>query len=168
FNFYPVKMNVHYNIHGAIFSFFYALHSIPTIGFHFTYRNKTYYYSSDHLNEPGQIKELEKKGVISGERARHLIDSMWDYDIIYHESGIPPLHTPISYLASLPENIKKKITVYHIAEKDFIKDKGLKLAKFGIGETVYPSVEKYEHEDAYRILDVFSRISVFNGLPFDR
>jgi len=168
FNFYPVKMNAHYNIHGAIFSFYYSLHSIPTIGFHFSYRNKRFIYSSDHLNEPNIIKKLYQDGVISRERMNFLLNFPWNYDIIYHEAGIPPLHTPVSYLNSLPEEIQKKITVYHIAEKDFPKETHLKLAKFGIGETVYPDVEKYEHEEAYRIMDVFSRIDVFKDLPIDR
>jgi CRP-like cAMP-binding protein len=168
FNFYPVKMNVLYNIHGAIFNFFYTLHSIPTIGFHFNYRNKNFVYSSDHLNEPETIKKLHQEGVLTKERAEHLLNFPWHYDIIYHEAGIPPLHTPVSYLNLLPEEVQKKITVYHIAEKDFPKETKLKLAKFGIGETFYPDIEKYEFEEAYHILDIFSRIDVFKDLPFDR
>ncbi len=168
FNFYPVKMNAQYNIHGALFNFYYSLHSIPTIGFHFSYRNKRFIYSSDHLNEPSIIKKLNEQGVICKERMNHLLNFPWHYDIIYHEAGIPPLHTPVSYLNSLPANIQKNITVYHIAEKDFPKDTFLKLAKFGIGETIYPDIEKYEFEDAYRLLDVFSRIDVFKDLPFEK
>jgi len=168
FNFYPVKMNPQYNIHGAIFSFFYTLHSIPTIGFQFNYRNKTFIYSSDHLNEPNIIKELYEKGIISEKRYKTLVNFPWDKDIIYHEAGIPPLHTPVSYLNSLPVEIQKKITVYHIAEKDFPKETHLKLAKFGIGETFYPDIEKHRFEEAYQILDVFSRIDIFKDLPFER
>jgi len=168
FNFYPVKINQHYNIHGAIFSFFYTLHSIPTIGFQFVYRNKTFIYSSDHLNEPNIIKDLYEKKIIDEKRYKNLVNFPWDKDIIYHEAGIPPLHTPISYLNSLPAEIQKKITVYHIAEKDFPKQTNLKLAKFGIGETFYPDIEKHKFEEAYQILDVFSRIDVFKDLPFER
>lgn len=169
FDFFPVKMNGQYNIHGAIFKFYYSLHSIPTIGFHFNYRNKRFIYTSDHLNEPTAIRKLKDDGAITEERMNHLLGFPWDYDIIYHEAGIPPLHTPVSYLNSLPEEIQKKITVYHIAEKDFPKEnKGLKLAKFGIGETYYPDIEKHQYEEPYRILDVFSRIEVFRDLPPDK
>ena len=168
FVFCPVKIGPTYNIHGAIFKFFYSLHSIPTLSFRFHYRNRSFVYSSDHLNEPEMIKKLYSKGVISEERLKELLDFPWHFDIIYHEAGIPPLHTPISYLNSLPVDIQKKITVYHIAEKDFPENTHLNLAKFGIGETVYPCVEKYEHEEAYRILDVFSRIDVFKNLPVER
>ncbi len=168
FNFYPVKMNGRYNIHGALFNFYYSLHSIPTIGFHFSYRNKRFIYSSDHLNEPEIVKKLHEDGVISKPRMEHLLNFPWHYDLIYHESGIPPLHTPVSYLNSLPVETQKRITVYHIAEKDFPKETNLTLAKFGIGETIYPDIEKYEFEDSYRILDVFSRIDVFKDLPFEK
>lgn len=168
FYFCPVKIGPSYNIHGAVFKFHYTLHSIPTIGFRFIYRNKSFIYSSDHLNDPSIIKKFYEDGVISKERYEDLLNFPWHLDIIYHEAGIPPLHTPVSYLNSLPENIQKKITVYHIAEKDFPKDTKLTLAKFGVGETIYPEIEKHEHEEAYRILDVFSRIEVFKDLPFDR
>ncbi len=168
FNFHPVKMNVKYNIHGAIFSFYYTLHSIPTVGFHFSYRDKTLAYSSDHLNQPDLIEEMYHKGVLTKERTEFLLNYPWDADLIYHEAGIPPLHTPVSYLNSLPEFIQKKIYVYHIADKDFPKKTHLNRAKFGIGETVYPELPKMKHEEAYRILDVFSRIDVFQDLTVDR
>lgn len=169
FDFFPVKMNAQYNLHGAIFNFYYSLHSIPTIGFNFHYRNKRFLYTSDHLNEPTIIRKMRDEGVLTEERTRHLLNFPWHYDIIYHEAGIPPLHTPVSYLNSLPEDVQKKITVYHIAEKDFPKaGTRLKLAKFGIGETFYPDIEKHRFEEPYRILDVFSRIEEFRDLPFDK
>jgi len=168
FKFSPVKIKGQHNIHGAIFSFFYSLHSIPTMGFSFAYRDKTFVYSSDHLNEPNLILDLQKKGVLSQERVDDLFSFPWDYDLIYHEAGIPPLHTPVTYLNSLPEETQKRITVYHIASKDFPEETNLKLAKFGIGETVYPKIAEHKFEDAYEILDVFSRIDIFQHLPFDK
>lgn len=35
-------------------------------------------------------------------------------DLILHEAGVPPIHTPISVLSSLPEEIKRKIMLYHV------------------------------------------------------
>ena len=168
FNFFPVKMNGQYNIHGAMFTFYYSLHSVPTMGFHFSYRDKTFLYSSDHLSEPHFIKDMHDKGVLAKERMEFLINTAWQYDIIYHEAGIPPLHTPVDYLNSLPEETRKKITVYHIAAKDFPEKTHLKLAKFGIGETLIPDIEKHKFEEPFRILDVFSRIDIFRNLPFER
>ena len=168
FNFRPVKMNVQYNIHGGLFNFYYSVHSIPTMGFYFLYRDKTFLYSSDHMSDPAVLQELHSRGVIPKERLDFLLSVPWEMDIIYHEAGIPPLHTPVSYLNSLPTEIQKKITVYHIAENDFPKETSLTLAKFGIGNTVYPDFEKHEFEDAFHILDVFSRIELFGDLPFKK
>lgn len=168
FTFFPVKMNGQYNIHGAIFTFYYSLHSIPTMGFHFSYRDKTFLYSSDHLNEPKIIKQMWDEGYLTKERMDFLLAFPWDYDIIYHEAGIPPLHTPISYLNSLPVEVQRRITVYHIAEKDFPEKTALKLAKFGMGETLYPDIKKHKFEEPFRVLDVFSRIDIFKNLPFER
>jgi CRP-like cAMP-binding protein len=168
FTFIPIKMDVQYNIHGALFQFFYTIHSIPTIGFHFAYRDKTFLYSSDHYNDPNGQQLLVDKGIISEERKAFFRNLFTDIDIIYHEAGIPPLHTPVAYLNSLPPQTQKKITVYHIAEKDFPKETNLTLAKFGIGETLYPEIKKYKYEDAYQILDTVSRIDIFKELPADR
>lgn len=168
FDFIPIKLDSEINIHGAFFRFNYSLHSIPTIGFQVSYRNKTFLYSSDHLNSPEKIQELYQLNVLSKGRRDHLLNFPWDADIIYHEAGVPPLHTQVSYLDSLPDDIKQKITVYHIAEKDFPKDTHLTLAKFGIGETVYPDIKKHQYESAYRIMDIFCRIDIFSDLPRDK
>lgn len=168
FDFCPVTINKPINIHGALFTFFYTLHSIPTVGFRFIYRNRTMVYSSDHLNHPPTIEKLYEQGILDEKRKKQLLHFPWESDIIYHEAGIPPLHTPVSYLNTLPEEIQKKIIVYHIAEKDFPKETHLTLARFGIASTVYPPVETYQFEEAYEILDAFSRIEVFQGLPFER
>ncbi|MFN4216099.1 MAG: cyclic nucleotide-binding domain-containing protein [Brevinematales bacterium] len=168
FDFCPVTIHKPINIHGALFTFFYTLHSIPTVGFRFIYRNRTMAYSSDHLNHPPTIEKLYEQGIIDEKRKKQLLNFPWDSDIIYHEAGIPPLHTPVSYLNTLPEEVQKKIIVYHIAEKDFPKETSLTLARFGIASTVYPPVETHQFEEAYEILDAFSRIEVFQGLPFER
>lgn len=170
FDFEPVKCNAPYNINGASFTFYYSVHSIPTIAFYFLYRDKTFLYSSDHKADPMTLRELYDRGIMSKERLEFFLTVPWDMDIIYHEAGIPPLHTKVDYLNSLPEDIQKKITVYHIAEKQFPKEDEthLRLAKFGIGETLYPEITKHKYEDAYHILDVFSRIDIFQALPFER
>lgn len=168
FDFRPVKMNVQYNIHGGLFNFYYSVHSIPTMGFYFLYRDKTFLYSSDHMADPEVLNELNRKGTIPKERLDFLLKAPWDMDIIYHEAGIPPLHTPVKFLNSLPAETQKKITVYHIAEKDFPAKSHLTLAKFGIGNTVYPKFRKHLHEESFHILDVFSRIELFADLPFKK
>ncbi len=168
FNFHPVLIGQKINIHGAWFEFHYSLHSLPTMGFKFFYRDKSFVYSSDHLNFPEKHKELFEKGIISRARYEELSHFPWDADIIYHEAGVPPLHTPISYLNTLPVEVQKKITCYHISRKDFPKETHLKLATFGIANSLIVDVPEGSYESAFRILDILSRVEVFQEFSIEQ
>ncbi|RME92928.1 MAG: cAMP/cGMP-dependent 3',5'-cyclic-AMP/GMP phosphodiesterase [Candidatus Hydrogenedentota bacterium] len=161
FEFQPVTVGKPMFIEGAEFIFHYALHSIPSLGFRMHYLNQSFFYTSDHLNHPESIDKMYKEGVFPEGRYRFLKNFPWHYKNIYHEAGIPPLHTPVSYLASLPEDVQKRITVYHIAKKDFPKDSHLSLAKFGIENTNYPKIEHPPYAEAIRILDVMNHVDLF-------
>ena len=162
FNFYPVMIGARTSIQGGWFDFYYSLHSLPTIGFHLSFRDKSFVYSSDHLNYTPVFDDLYKKKLISKERYKEFKSFPWDADIIYHESGFPPLHTPIDYLNSLSSDLQKKIVVYHIAKKDFPSENtDLTLARFGIGSTLVFDVEKSQYEEAYHLLDVLCRVDIF-------
>ncbi len=168
FNFYPVKINNPVFIHGGKFRMFYSLHSIPTMGFRIEFQGKTFVYSSDHNNDPTLHKKLYEMGIISKERYKELRNFPWDSDVIYHEAGIPPLHTPVKFLNSLPEKIQKKIVVYHIAKKDFPEKTSLTLAKFGIENTLYFKINRPHFENIYKILDVLRSMDIFNELGVEK
>ena len=85
-------------MHGAKFRFYYTLHSIPTIGFTLDFQDQSFVYSSDHQGDPAVQRQLLEQKVIDAERFRQLQAFPWDRKVIYHESGIPPLHTPIAWL----------------------------------------------------------------------
>ena len=170
FHFYPVTIGSKINIHGGLFEFFYSLHSVPTIGFRFQYQDKAFVYSSDHLNYPPTFKDMLNKKIISQERFNEFMHFPWDADVIYHESGFPPLHTPVTHLNSLPVEVQKKITVYHIARKDFPSpdQTNLTLATFGIANTQVVDVEKSQFADAYGILDIFSKVDLFKDFSIEQ
>jgi CRP-like cAMP-binding protein len=165
FTFKPVKIKSSVIIHGAGFNFFYTLHSIPTIGFKMEFQGKSFTYSSDHNNDPNLHKSLFESGLISKARYEELTNFCWDADIIYHESGYAPLHTPISILQALPDDIKKKTIVYHISKKDFPKDPILKLAKFGIEYSTYLNVKSPDFEKTYEILGLLNYLDFFEDMP---
>jgi CRP-like cAMP-binding protein/phosphoribosyl 1,2-cyclic phosphodiesterase len=165
FDFYPVKIGNPLYINGGKFEMFYTLHSIPTIGFRMEFQNQSFVYSSDHNNDPKLHDELLEKKVINKIRYDELKNFPWDSKVIYHESGVPPLHTPISYMNTLPEDIQKRIVIYHIAKKDFPEETSLTLAKFGMENTLYFETEAPLHEDAYQILSVFKRLDFMSDLP---
>ncbi len=168
FDFVPVIIGKPYIINGAEFRFNYALHSIPSLSFEFSFQDQSFIYSSDHLNDPQKFLDMYKKGILTESRFRELMDFPWHHNIIYHEAGIPPLHTRVDFLKTLPEDIQKKITVYHIARKDMPPDTNLTLAKFGIENTVYPPITPPKHEEAYRLLDVLSNIDIFRDFPIGK
>ncbi|MCT8335030.1 cAMP/cGMP-dependent 3',5'-cyclic-AMP/GMP phosphodiesterase [Leptospira sp. 85282-16] len=168
FDFIPVVIGRPTIINGGEFYFHYALHSIPSVGFEFFFQDQSFYYTSDHLNDPEAFEEMYKKGVFPESRYQFLKDFPWDRKIIYHEAGVPPLHTKISYLASLPEEVQKRITVYHIAAKDMPEGNHLTLAKFGIENTLYPEITPPKHQEAFQLLEILSQIDIFSGFPIEK
>jgi CRP-like cAMP-binding protein len=129
------------------------------------FQDQSFVYTSDHNNSPELHRELYEKGVISRIRYGELCNFPWDSKVIYHESGVPPLHTPIKYMTSLPEDIQKRIVIYHIAKKDFPDDTILKLAQFGMENTLYFETEAPPYEEASRILSVFKRLDFMQDMP---
>jgi len=166
FHFEPIYINKPIFINGGLFNFRFSFHSIPTIGFLLKFQEKSFVYSSDHQNDPEIRKKLLDQGVMNQARYDELCEFFWDADVIYHESGIPPLHTPISYLNSLPEEIQKKTTVYHIAAKDFPEDTHLTLATFGMDKTLYMDCNTPSFERTYQVLSLFRNLDFLQDVPF--
>lgn len=168
FSFSPVRIGQPVFIHGGKFNFFYTLHSIPTIGFRLSFQNQSMVYSSDHNNDPALHQQLYEKGILSKARYHELSRFPWDSKVIYHESGIAPLHTPLEVLKELPEQLQQRTIIYHIAEKDFDKGKGLTLAKPGIENTVYFETEPPVFETAAQILDLLKHLDFSSGMPITK
>ncbi|HOO71619.1 MAG TPA: cAMP/cGMP-dependent 3',5'-cyclic-AMP/GMP phosphodiesterase [Spirochaetota bacterium] len=168
FDFHPVRIGEPVFIHGGRFDMFYTLHSIPTMGFRMSFQDQTFVYSSDHNNDPKVHRELLETGRISQERYEELGRFPWDSKVIYHEAGIPPLHTPVVYLNSMPAEIQKKTVVYHIAKKDFPAKTGLSLAKFGIENTLYFLTRRPRFEKAYQIMGMLKSLDFLRDLPISK
>jgi CRP-like cAMP-binding protein len=168
FNFIPIYIDKPFFIHGAEFLADYTLHSIPTIGFRMRFQGQSFVYSSDHQAEPRIHEELLKKGVITRKRYKQLADFPWDSKVIYHEAGIPPLHSSIRWLGTLPPAIQKKTYIYHIAKKDVPPDTRLNLCKFGMEHTVNLHVSPPRFEKAYEVLSILKHLDFFHGFPIEK
>ncbi|MBN1409273.1 MAG: cAMP/cGMP-dependent 3',5'-cyclic-AMP/GMP phosphodiesterase [Spirochaetales bacterium] len=168
FSFHPIYIGKPVFIHGGKFKMFYSLHSIPAMGFTVNFQNQSMVYSSDHQNDPAIHKQLLEEKVINEERYKELSNFPWDSTVIYHESGIPPLHTPIKFLNSLPEDVQKRMVVYHIAEKDFPRETGLTLAKFGIENTINLETTSPKFEKTYQILGVLKHLDFFQSFSIEK
>ncbi len=71
-----------------------ALHSIPTINFVAEQSGKKIAYSADTLFDPPTIEKLKGEGTITPEHAEELLHFGEGADLLIHETGMPPLHTP--------------------------------------------------------------------------
>ncbi len=168
FKFHPIKIDQPLFIHNAKFKMFYTFHSIPVFGFKMEFQDQTFVYSSDHNNDPELHKKIFDEGIVSRERYEELSNFPWDSKVVYHEAGIPPLHTPIKYLNSLDEEIQKRVVVYHIAKKDFPTETSLTLATFGIENTLNFETKPPKYEKAQEILSLLKHLDFFNNLPLDK
>jgi len=163
FVFNPVQIGAPTRVHGADLWFFYTLHSIPALGFEVFYGGRSLAFSGDSLYDPARIYAMRDTGVLSRERCDDLIDFPWHHTVVLHEAGVPPLHTPASVLATLPAEIKERLYLVHIADKDVPQNAGLKVARVGLEHTIRIDVPPPPHAEALEILDAFSAVELFRG-----
>ena len=164
FTFHPVYVGRPFFLHGGEFQIYYSMHSIPTMAFRLLFQGKSLVYSSDHQADPAIHEQLLERGVIDRRRYDQLRSFAWDSDVIFHEAGIPPLHTPVTELQKLPREIRDRMLLFHIAAKDMPADGSLSRATFGIENTIYFDTEKPAYEDAYRVLDVLKHLDFADEL----
>jgi CRP-like cAMP-binding protein len=164
----PIKIGTPIRVNGAEIWFFYTLHSIPTTGFEIFYGGKSLAFSADSLYDPERIQKLAADGVIHRERAEALVAFPWHHTVVLHEAGVPPLHTPTSVLANLPDSVKERLYLVHIAEKDVPSGKGLKAAQVGLDHTIDIEVQPPPFAEAIHLLDVFCSVDLFRDFPLSR
>jgi len=129
---------------GSKFEFFYSLHTIPCVGFKVTHRSKSIVFTADTLNDPQEVARLVSEGVCSVGRGEFLNSiAHLDCDLLLHETGVPPIHTPLRVLEALPDNIKERMYVVHTSALD-PKCK-LKVAPPGIAGTIRVTESKTEN-----------------------
>ncbi len=99
---------------GATFHFTYTLHSIPCVGFRVDWRGRSMVFTGDHFNNPPALEKLVEKGVLSKQRLADLNHlPVQETDLLLHEAGAPPIHTPLDVLLKLPVEVKKRLYVVH-------------------------------------------------------
>eukprot|EP00804_Cyclotella_cryptica_P025496 CCRYP_011994-RB/>CCRYP_011994-RB protein AED:0.02 eAED:0.02 QI:1709/1/1/1/1/1/5/157/938 len=99
---------------GATFHFTYTLHSIPCVGFRVEWRGRSMVFTGDHFNNPPALEKLVEKGVLSKARQADLNNlPIQETDLLLHEAGAPPIHTPLDVLLKLPREVKNRLYVVH-------------------------------------------------------
>jgi CRP-like cAMP-binding protein/glyoxylase-like metal-dependent hydrolase (beta-lactamase superfamily II) len=168
FDYRPVGVQTPIKINGGEFRFFYTLHSIPTVGFEVYFQGKSFVHSADTLYDPEVFKTLYERGDVNKQRMIELTNFPWHHSVIFHEAGVPPLHTPMRVLTELPEQVKKRIYLVHLTEKAIPEDSGLKKAPDGREESIVIPVSAPPSNDALEYLNVLNHIDLFSGLPIEK
>lgn len=169
FSFHPVRIGAPVHVRGGELWFKYTLHSIPTIGVEAFYGNRSISISGDTLYDPERINAMHEQGVLSRARYEMLVAFPEHHSAILHEAGIPPLHTPTSALAALPDEVKDRLYLVHIAAKDVPEGVGLRGAREGLENTirVEPSAAPMFYE-AIELLDNIAMVDFLRDLPLSR
>jgi CRP-like cAMP-binding protein len=168
FEFRPAVIGESITWHGAQLRFFYAFHSIPCVGFECSYGGKSFVYSADTFFDPAKIQDLCSAGVLSSGRAGRLINFPFaTNDLILHEAGIPPLHTPASILQQLPADQLNKLYLVHIAAGAV--PAGMRRLEAGVAHTVeLPVASLPVHASAIETLDLIGNIEMFQSLTIEQ
>jgi len=120
---------------GASFEFNFSLHAIPCISFKVSWRGRSIVFTGDHLNSPPVLEKIRDQGVLSQGRWEELTRlPIQDCDVLLHEAGTPPIHTPLKVLQELPDHVKQRMYVVHTS--DLPPDCGLRIAPTGTAGTI--------------------------------
>ena len=120
---------------GANFQFQYSLHSIPCVGFRVDWRGRSIVFTGDHMNKPDSLDKLQADGVLTKARADDLRNlPLQETDLLLHEAGAPPIHTPLEVLLKLPHRVRKRLYVVHTS--NIPEEYDLKVAPTGTAGTL--------------------------------
>ncbi|GMI30165.1 hypothetical protein TrCOL_g9258 [Triparma columacea] len=131
FTFKPVQIGKPTEFYGALFNFYYSFHTIPCVGFEVTLDGESMVYSADTNSDSEVVEKMFAEGAIGQQRRDMLINKSplrGDHSLIFHEAGVPPIHTPMKLLVDLPKSIKEKMFVVHVTGSQIPKDSGLRQA----------------------------------------
>lgn len=104
------------------------LHPIPTNGFILSVGGVSFGYSGDTQYDPELLQHLSQTGQLTPTQYDNLRYFFWDaagtpkVDLLYHEAGIPPIHTDKTHLAALPLATKTRTFLVHVADREVPAD----------------------------------------------
>jgi len=170
FDFQPLLVGSKLSILGARFRFWYTLHPIPTLGFETEHKGKSFAYSCDTLYDPDVFDQLFEQGILSEERRQSLRDFPWDADVIFHEAGMPPIHTPLKILTKLPEEVQKRMYLTHVSADILGEERRIKVAPTGLANTITLQEEQSlkESEQPLKLLDILLHAELFADCPIEK
>uniref|UniRef100_A0A7S0J6K5 Cyclic nucleotide-binding domain-containing protein n=1 Tax=Calcidiscus leptoporus TaxID=127549 RepID=A0A7S0J6K5_9EUKA len=165
FVFHSVKIAEAVHFQGGTLKFFYSLHALPCIGFRAELAGKSITYSGDTYYDPEGLLQLQQRDVISEQRRLSLLHdaSVQESDLLLHEAGIPPIHTPASALQQLPASIRKNLRIIHVSDKR-AEEAGFEKVQSGFENTIQLVVPASQHAHATTILQILLSTDLFRSL----
>ncbi|MDP2345864.1 MAG: cyclic nucleotide-binding domain-containing protein [Deltaproteobacteria bacterium] len=168
FDFRPVQVGKPVDVNGAKLLFRFTLHSIPTITFEAHYEGASFNYSGDTLNDGQAIDRMFEQGFMDKERREELSAFDWSHDLIFHESGVAPLHTPLPLLDALDDDTKRRVRVLHVTPGRMKGHPTLIVAEPGREATIDLPTEPPPDQRVLRQLMLLGRTRLFSHLPIAR
>jgi len=164
FVFHSVKIAEPVHFQGGSIKFFYSLHALPCIGFRAELAGKSITYSGDTFYDPDGLLQLESRGIISQARRLSLLTdcSVQESDLLMHEAGVPPIHTPMSALKQLPERIRKNVKVIHCSDAR-AEEGGFEKVRPGFEHTIRIPADPPLHAEANRIVQILMATDLFRS-----
>eukprot|EP00164_Ancoracysta_twista_P004189 GFYU01005636.1.p1 GENE.GFYU01005636.1~~GFYU01005636.1.p1 ORF type:complete len:543 (-),score=157.68 GFYU01005636.1:324-1760(-) len=154
----PVKVGEPVPFRGGELHFHYSVHTIPTVGVTAHYNGKKIAYSGDTCYNPDLLDRMYETGVMGKLRYERLYNFSWDADLILHEAGVPPIHTPAKILAELPEDVRQRMFLVHTSKANV--PEGLKMADEG--QTI--SLPVQPTEDGSRFISLVEDFTLLKQL----
>lgn len=161
-NFRPVFLEEPNYWNGASIRFFYSLHSIPCVGFQATFEGKDVVYSADTFYDPDGMRRMHEDGILSEARLNALLGFPWHCDVVLHEAGVPPIHTPLEALATVPDHLKKNVRLIHIDGNAAARAAklGFRIAEAGVDNTIV-LIPRGEDQEMLKFLQLIGSIEIF-------
>jgi CRP-like cAMP-binding protein len=125
-------------------------------------------YSADTFNDRDGIMKFYEDGAMSEGRRDQLLNFPYHHDLVLHESGVPPIHTPLSTFADLPQETKDRIYIVHKPTSQLPPDAGLKSALVGPENTIVIGETKGESFDSLEIIDLVCSNDIFKEFAVSR
>ena len=167
FVFLPVRIGEPAHFQGGTLSFFYALHALPCVGFRAELDAKSITYSADTLYDPTRLLELQERGIISEARRQWLLHrgSVQASDLLLHEAGVPPIHTPAAPLLALPAAVRKNLRIIHVSDRRAAEDfQGIEMVRAGFENTISVPVPPSPYAHSTNILQMLLSTDLFRSL----
>jgi len=168
FFFHSAKIAEPVHFQGGTITFFYALHALPCIGFRAELGGKSITYSGDTFYDPEGLLKLQERGIISEARRQSLLHrgSVQPSDLLLHEAGIAPIHTPIETLRKLPDDLRRNLRIIHVGSKRAAEaaEMGIETVRVGFEHTLRVPVPPLQHSDATNILHMLLQTDLFRSL----